>query len=124
METLTYTDGATALAAGTLTLNFATQNPGQNSLAAYINGVQVGTTETVPGIYVFPESGAAAGYTLTEVLTYTVNPSVNGGLVNASGFVGITATPVPEPTTMVAGALLLLPFGMSTLRILRKRQAA
>ena len=28
--------------------------------------------------------------------------------------------PVPEPTTMVAGALLLLPFGMSTLRMLRK----
>ena len=31
---------------------------------------------------------------------------------------------VPEPTTMVAGALLLLPFGMSTLRVLRKRRAA
>ena len=29
---------------------------------------------------------------------------------------------VPEPTTMIAGALLLLPFGASTLRILRKRQ--
>jgi hypothetical protein len=33
-------------------------------------------------------------------------------------------TPVPEPTTMVAGALLLLPFGMSTLRILRKQRTA
>lgn len=32
----------------------------------------------------------------------------------------ITGTPVPEPTTMVAGAMLLLPFGMSTLRMLRK----
>jgi len=32
--------------------------------------------------------------------------------------------PVPEPTTMIAGALLLLPFGASTLRILRKRQTA
>jgi hypothetical protein len=31
--------------------------------------------------------------------------------------------PVPEPTTMIAGALLLLPFGASTLRILRKRTA-
>ena len=30
---------------------------------------------------------------------------------------------VPEPTTMIAGALLLLPFGVSTLRILRKRKA-
>jgi hypothetical protein len=32
--------------------------------------------------------------------------------------------PVPEPTTILAGALLLLPFGASTLRILRKRQMA
>jgi hypothetical protein len=33
-------------------------------------------------------------------------------------------TPVPEPTTMIAGALLLLPFGASTLRVLRKNRAA
>src|ERR1035441_4144653 len=31
---------------------------------------------------------------------------------------------VPEPTTMIAGALLLLPFGASTLRILRKHRTA
>jgi hypothetical protein len=30
---------------------------------------------------------------------------------------------VPEPTTMIAGALLLLPFGASTLRALRKNRA-
>jgi hypothetical protein len=33
-------------------------------------------------------------------------------------------TAVPEPTTMMAGALLLLPFGASTIRILRKKVAA
>lgn len=33
-------------------------------------------------------------------------------------------TPVPEPTTMIAGALLLLPFGMSTLRVLRRYRTA
>ncbi len=31
-------------------------------------------------------------------------------------------TPVPEPSTVVAGALLLLPFGVSTVRILRKNK--
>ena len=31
---------------------------------------------------------------------------------------------VPEPTTMLAGALLLLPLGMSALRILRKNRIA
>ena len=30
---------------------------------------------------------------------------------------------LPEPTTIIAGALLLLPFGASTLRILRKKRA-
>jgi hypothetical protein len=34
------------------------------------------------------------------------------------------APPVPEPSTIVAGALLLLPFGASTLRVFRKNRAA
>jgi len=38
--------------------------------------------------------------------------------------VSLTALPVPEPTTLVAGALLLLPFGMSTLRVFRKSRMA
>ena len=36
----------------------------------------------------------------------------------------LLTTPVPEPTTLIAGALLLLPFGASTLRILRRKHAA
>jgi hypothetical protein len=35
----------------------------------------------------------------------------------------VVPVPVPEPTTMIAGALLLLPFGASTLRVLRRRKA-
>jgi len=31
-------------------------------------------------------------------------------------------TPIPEPTTMIAGALLLLPFGASTVRFFRKQR--
>jgi hypothetical protein len=38
--------------------------------------------------------------------------------------VAYSATPVPEPTTMIAGALLLLPFGASTIRFLRKARTA
>jgi hypothetical protein len=33
-------------------------------------------------------------------------------------------TPVPEPTTLIAGALLLLPFGVNTIRMLRNRRTA
>jgi hypothetical protein len=35
-----------------------------------------------------------------------------------------TLTAVPEPTTIISGALLLLPFGASTLRILRRNRTA
>ena len=38
--------------------------------------------------------------------------------------VGSQGQAVLEPTTMIAGALLLLPFGASTLRMLRKRRKA
>jgi len=38
--------------------------------------------------------------------------------------VKVNAEPVPEATTMIAGALLLLPFGASTLRILRRNRIA
>jgi hypothetical protein len=30
-------------------------------------------------------------------------------------------TPVPEPSTVIAGALLLLPFGASAIRVLRRK---
>jgi hypothetical protein len=36
----------------------------------------------------------------------------------------VIPVPVPEPTTMIAGALLLLPFGASTLRFVRKSRLA
>jgi len=35
-----------------------------------------------------------------------------------------SVTPVPEPSTILAGALLLLPFGASTVRILRRNRAS
>jgi hypothetical protein len=47
-----------------------------------------------------------------------------GGVTDGfSGQISSTS-PVPEPTTVIAGALLLLPLGLSTLRIIRKNSAA
>jgi hypothetical protein len=43
---------------------------------------------------------------------------------NPEAYGDATLTAVPEPTTMIAGALLLLPFGASTLRMLRKNRTA
>jgi hypothetical protein len=58
----------------------------------------------------------------TSVATWT---SLNNGWDKASDVnVQVFGTPVPEPTTMVAGGLLLLPLGVSGLRILRRKNAA
>jgi hypothetical protein len=60
--------------------------------------------------------------------TYTGGPSLiafgwSDG--NEHAFIDdINLVPVPEPTTMIAGALLLLPFGASAVRILRKNHVA
>jgi hypothetical protein len=51
------------------------------------------------------------------------NGGANGGAALVTGFAAGNGT-VPEPTTVLAGALLLLPFGASTLRILRRNRAA
>jgi hypothetical protein len=48
----------------------------------------------------------------------------SGVLEDVTGGASISLAPVPEPTTIISGVLMLLPFGASTLRILRKRQAA
>ncbi len=50
--------------------------------------------------------------------------SPNGGYITISQVTQSFHQVVPEPTTMIAGALLLLPFGASTLRILRKNRTA
>lgn len=63
-----------------------------------------------------------------------VNPELSNiyagtGVTTASYSGSISTVPqntsaVPEPSTMVAGALLLLPFGISSVRILRKHKQA
>jgi hypothetical protein len=58
--------------------------------------------------------------TASSTLIALQAPDANSG----NGFVGLAnVTVVPEPTTMIAGALLLLPFGASSLRVLRRRTA-
>jgi len=48
--------------------------------------------------------------------------SWNGSSVVGFSQVYADAVPVPEPATMIAGALLLLPFGASIMRMLRNKQ--
>jgi len=62
----------------------------------------------------FPETEASF---VGEYIQNLSNPAL--GTVQ-----GTIESPVPEPTTIIAGAMLLLPFGLSTLRILRRNRIA
>ena len=57
-------------------------------------------------------------------LSYLNYSGYNGSTPWGAVIGNVVLSAVPEPTTVVAGALLLLPFGMSTLRILRRKQTA
>lgn len=86
--------------------------------------IQGGTTAGVDFTHF---AGSWQGNQITLLLEATYNGNVNQhissfGLDNI--FFSEALAVVPEPTTMIAGALLLLPFGASALRMLRKSRAA
>ena len=68
------------------------------------------------------------GFDPSQVATYDFNltaRAATGGIINSVDMTVHNGTAaVPEPSTVVAGALLLLPFGLSTLRMMRKSRKA
>ena len=58
-----------------------------------------------------------------QYVGYLLQPTdSNGNPTTAVQEMLYNITPVPEPTTIIAGALLLLPFGFSTLRMMRRNK--
>jgi hypothetical protein len=72
------------------------------------------------GYILFYLGGAATTLPFSPANFWTDSPTQFG----ISGWTAFNATPVPEPTTMIAGALLLLPFAASTVRFIRKNRKA
>jgi hypothetical protein len=79
------------------------------------------------------------GYTVTESDGAGVSPLAaamlgalnSGSLIAEAPLIGLVSpdgqsyvVAVPEPTTIISGVLMLLPFGASTLRILRKNRTS
>jgi choice-of-anchor C domain-containing protein len=60
----------------------------------------------------------------SELLQFQDQSSYNGSTAYGAVIGNISLAAVPEPSTMIAGALALLPFGVTALRNLRKRQLA
>jgi hypothetical protein len=91
--------------------------------------LQVGDTSDYTGY--LPPIGPEGNDNLTiippETLLYVTKDIALGVTSSGGGFITISAVTqsfhqVPEPTTVIAGALLLLPLGASTLRILRRNR--
>ena len=68
-------------------------------------------------LYLAPDGTVETWYSGTGGGTSGWGPGWNK---NTDANVQVFGTAIPEPSTVVAGALLLLPFGVSTLRMLRK----
>lgn len=85
---------------------------GTGTLDAYINGVLA--------LNNYPFNSLGAGTRTTEVFIH-----LNGetGTANSVSFENFQVTaPVPEPSTVLAGALLALPLGLQGFRVLRNRK--
>lgn len=93
------------------------------------------TGSTLAGYYLNEHSewilvGSGSVTTADAVICMTVWPDYTGGggvkvtfrnpIISTEGYVPDSHTPVPEPSTYIAGVLLLLPFGIQSLQKLRK----
>ncbi len=87
---------------------------------AFFNAAIAGTHTTATTV--FDDSNGAYGVIALNLFNgpYSTPVIINGVTYNLNQD---QLAMVPEPTTMIAGALLLLPFGASTLRILRRNRS-
>jgi len=133
----------TPTASGTITLASGTYTPGvyssadilsfsfqENPPGAPPDNAYSGSTFTVLSDGdlllngVFSGTGLDAAASIYQSLTGSIAPSLNENYVQDNGVLGGDWVAVPEPTTVIAGVLLLLPFGASTVRVLRKNRMA
>jgi hypothetical protein len=91
-----------------------------NGSAGYARGLAVALDSSSPSYSTYTAMLSALGNQiapLSDVDWLTPTPdNLSQGLV--------AATPVPEPATVIAGVAMLLPFGVSVLRMLRRKEAA
>jgi len=124
--TMSIFDGSKTLT-GTVTWSSISQSgtPGGLNINGVINLSGISYTGTQVDLKAL--SNVSAGI---ETVSFTFSSAETlaqlqaGGISTAFSGTIASTSPVPEPTTVIAGALLLLPFGLSTLRIIRKNSSA
>ncbi|MGO8676937.1 MAG: collagen-binding domain-containing protein [Limisphaerales bacterium] len=113
--------GGTILVTGGITSDQVLFNVTGGSGLAGGNGLYINSGATLTGTFLDPNGAITMGSSVLNGRLFgggSQDESLNSGSdINAP-------TPVPEPGTILAGALLLLPFGASTVRVLRRGRAA
>jgi hypothetical protein len=122
----TYNDEGAAMALAMYTVLYNSTGYG-----AYNNAFGgPGPFQITGGLSLSSDPGVYSDYEtyLGDVSGMTSDQAVTGGVlvpeVATSQDMILIGGAVPEPTTIIAGALLLLPFGASTIRVLRRNRAA
>jgi hypothetical protein len=92
-------------------------------LSFSVGNAQIGAVYTAPDVGIWHQftTTFVAGSEPIAVLDLNTVPNGNDFALDD---ISLDVVAVPEPATMLAGALLLLPFGASTIRVLRKKIAA
>jgi hypothetical protein len=111
-------------------VNFIMASEAWNSdkLIVTHNGLGSQTFSAPPIKTTFWDNWVAKQYTFTagstsETIRFSTFTLINAGGYDV-GFDDVSISAVPEPSTVIAGALLLLPFGASAVRVLRNRKSA
>jgi hypothetical protein len=101
-------------------LNYSGGNPQATGFKVEATGNPLLNVAVTPG------TAAIISYyfTATSLSTTLRFTELTGFDSNAGWIDNVSVVAVPEPATVVAGALLLLPFGASIIRIVRKNRSA
>jgi hypothetical protein len=98
-----------------ITISTSGANGGLGNLSINVNNISYAGSNAD-----LQELAAIGSGILTVSFNTTKHLGDNIGAINYTG----SYQSVPEPSTVVAGALLILPFGVSTMRILRKSKVS
>lgn len=105
-----------------IVITYRAVNAGLGTMMATINGKPTGFG-TYPDYSDFNPAGLSFKGDMTQMQVFVGAwwGAGTGGNINVSNL-EVNGVPVPEPSTYLAGALLLLPFGVGALRAVRRGQ--
>jgi hypothetical protein len=97
-------------------ITFNTYYEANNTPVANPSATLLTASGTLPSSQTSSAVSLVSSYALEEVIT------IQASSTEATYSLDASVGAVPEPTTMIAGAMLLIPFGLQGIRCLRSRK--